>query len=100
MVSCGLNERLKTVPLSALPPAFAVPYRVLPERTNPAAGKAPSLLIIMPDWAAIRPADRKLSAAMSAGRTNRFFVFILVLLLIATFKFFGGASVRANRPVS
>lgn len=32
----GGNERLNTVPDPALPPAYAVPYRVLPDRTNPA----------------------------------------------------------------
>ena|SRR3989442_410715 len=29
IVSCGNNERLNTVPLAALPPPLAVPYRVL-----------------------------------------------------------------------
>src|SRR6266581_975757 len=42
-VSCGWNERLNTVPLPALPPRYAVPYRVLPDNTNPATGLAPSL---------------------------------------------------------
>src|SRR5689334_6350007 len=33
----------KTVPLPELPPRFAVPYRVLPDKINPAYGHAPSL---------------------------------------------------------
>src|SRR6266567_1078878 len=44
MVSCGRNERLNTVPLPELPPPCAVPYRVLPDRINPAEGRAPSPL--------------------------------------------------------
>ena len=50
IVSCGAltladpNERLNTVPLPVLPPAYAVPYRVLPDKINPASGLAPSLL--------------------------------------------------------
>ena len=32
-----------TVPLSELPPKNAVPYRVLPDKTNPALGMLPSL---------------------------------------------------------
>ena len=40
MVSCGGcgNERLNTVPLPELPPSYAVPYRVLPDKINPACG--------------------------------------------------------------
>src|SRR5450759_5168644 len=49
MVSCGAltdpNERLNTVPLPELPPQYAVPYRVLPDKINPANGSAPSLLV-------------------------------------------------------
>src|SRR6266481_6257354 len=37
------NERLNTVPEPELPPWFAVPYRVLPDKIKPAYGKAPSL---------------------------------------------------------
>jgi len=40
-VSCGGgtgNVRLNTVPLPKLPPAFAVPYRALPDKINPAIG--------------------------------------------------------------
>src|SRR5437660_12185042 len=33
---------LNTVPFPALPPPSAVPYRVLPDKINPAIGKAPS----------------------------------------------------------
>ena len=50
-LSCGgggltdPNERLNTVPLPVLPPAYAVPYRVLPDKINPASGLAPSLLV-------------------------------------------------------
>ena len=39
------NERLNTVPLPPLPPSVAVPYRVLPDKINPAYGLAPSLLV-------------------------------------------------------
>src|SRR5258706_257615 len=50
IVSCGAltapNERLNTVPLPELPPLLAVPYRVLPDKTNPADGVAPSLLVV------------------------------------------------------
>ena len=46
-VSCGAltdpNERLNIVPLPELPPWLAVPYRVLPDKINPASGFAPSL---------------------------------------------------------
>ena len=35
-----------TVPPSELPPAPAVPYRVLPDKINPPWGLAPSLLVI------------------------------------------------------
>src|SRR5665647_2413617 len=34
-----------TVPLAELPPALAVPYRVLPDKINPASGLTPSLLV-------------------------------------------------------
>ena len=44
-VSCGWNEILNTEPLPPLPPSYAVPYRVLPDRINPADGSAPSLLV-------------------------------------------------------
>ena len=40
--SCGAltdsSERLNTVPLPELPPPTAVPYRVLPDKINPAYG--------------------------------------------------------------
>src|SRR2546425_2224200 len=46
IVSCGSgNERLNTVPQPELPPSLAVPYRVLPDKINPANGIAPSLLV-------------------------------------------------------
>ncbi len=35
-----------TVPWPELPPKYAVPYRVLPDKINPAAGTAPSLLVL------------------------------------------------------
>ena len=42
IASCGgltdPNERLNTVPLPELPPNAAVPYRVLPDKINPAFG--------------------------------------------------------------
>ena len=46
MVNCGGNgnERLNTVPSAELPPADAVPNRVLPDKINP-VGLAPSLLV-------------------------------------------------------
>ena len=34
-----------TVPLPELPPPTAVPYRVLPDKINPAYGLTPSLLV-------------------------------------------------------
>src|SRR6266496_2712471 len=34
-----------TVPEPELPPICAAPYRVLPDKTNPALGRAPSLLV-------------------------------------------------------
>jgi len=49
--SCGAdsNARLNTVPYSTLvaglPPLYAVPYRVLPDKSNAALGWAPSLLV-------------------------------------------------------
>ena len=48
IVSCDAltdpKERLNTVPRPELPPSRAVPYRVLPDKINPAHGVAPSLL--------------------------------------------------------
>src|SRR5258708_295041 len=49
IVSCGRNERLNTVPLPELPPLRAVPYRVLPDKINPACGLAPSRLVETPE---------------------------------------------------
>ena len=40
----GGNVRLNIVPLPKLPPAIAVPNRVLPDKINP-PGKDPSLLV-------------------------------------------------------
>ena len=51
MLSCGADPkaRLNTVPYSTLvaglPPLYAVPYRVLPDKSNAALGWAPSLLV-------------------------------------------------------
>src|SRR6266849_2897888 len=42
------SERLNTVPLPELPPKYAVPYRVLPDKINPPSGSAPSLLVYTP----------------------------------------------------
>ena len=43
MASCGnSSERLNTVPSFELPPYIADPYRVLPDKINPATGEAPS----------------------------------------------------------
>src|SRR6266566_8885729 len=39
----GPNERLNTVPLPAVAPPYAVPYRVWLEKIGPATGLAPSL---------------------------------------------------------
>src|ERR1019366_5188029 len=46
MVSCGGpgSVRLNTVPPLKLPPIAAIPYRVLPDKINPACGASPSLL--------------------------------------------------------
>ena len=41
----GVNERLKTVPLPEAPPELVVPYKALPDNTNPPDGCAPSLLV-------------------------------------------------------
>ena len=51
MFSCGADPkaRLNTVPYSTLtpgsPPLYAVPYKVLPDKSNAAFGWAPSLLV-------------------------------------------------------
>ena len=45
IVSCGANFRLNTVPLPVTPPYGVVPYKVLPDKTKPADGLAPSLLV-------------------------------------------------------
>src|SRR5437899_2104888 len=45
IVSCGLIDRLNTVPLPERPPYCAVPYSVLPDNIKPANGLAPSLLV-------------------------------------------------------
>ena len=39
------NERLNTVPLPEVPPYAVVPYRVALDKTKPAVGFAPSLLV-------------------------------------------------------
>jgi hypothetical protein len=39
------SEKLNTVPLPKVPPRPAVPYRTFPDKVNPAAGLAPSLLV-------------------------------------------------------
>ena len=44
----GGNKRPNTVPWPELPPPAAVPYRVLPDKINPAYGFAPSLLVAAP----------------------------------------------------
>src|ERR1035437_8458731 len=49
------NARLNTVPLPELPPKFAVPYRVLPDKINPASGLAPSLLVERVPEVAVKP---------------------------------------------
>src|SRR5450759_2269246 len=46
IVSCGGNVRLNPVPLPELPPPLAVPYRVSPDKINPACGSAPSLPVV------------------------------------------------------
>src|ERR1022692_3123229 len=35
-----------TVPVPLVPPYAAVPYRLLPDKINPASGRAPSLLVV------------------------------------------------------
>src|ERR1017187_4326024 len=41
VIPAPLVLRANTVPLPELPPAFAVPYSVLPDKINPADGLAP-----------------------------------------------------------
>src|ERR1051326_5686966 len=56
MVSCGRNERLNTVPLPELPPPYAVPYRALPNKINPADGDPPSLQSVRQNsWSVAKP---------------------------------------------
>src|SRR5665213_4465163 len=65
IVSCGGsgNERLNTVPLPELPPCAAVPYRVLPDKINPAYGVAPSLgLLILKLCRVAKPPPKMLTA--------------------------------------
>src|SRR3954471_17877226 len=46
MMSCGGgSETLNTVQKPETPLAFAVPYRVFPDKTNPPRGKPPSLFV-------------------------------------------------------
>ena len=49
MVSRGapgnVTERPNTVPRFAVPSALVVPYRVLPDKTNPARGTPPSVFV-------------------------------------------------------
>ena len=40
------SERLNTVPSPLVPPLNAVPYRVLPDKIKPEAGKYPSELVL------------------------------------------------------
>ena len=47
--------RANTVPLPERPPASAVPYRVLPDTTNPACGLAPSVLAPVLGSVAVKP---------------------------------------------
>src|SRR5450759_469665 len=96
----GPNERLNTVPLPELPPPYAVPYRVLPDKINPPYGVAPSLLVellsnvklcrVVKVCAVTRPAGIKPRPAISAGRRNRFLinVFIDVFIFIGLFFVF------------
>src|SRR6266568_4175271 len=73
-----------TVPKPEGPPVSAVPYRVLPDKNNPASGSAPSLLAPVLGSVAVklcrtvkgsavtRSAGIKPRPAISAGRRNRF----------------------------
>ena len=45
MDSCGVNDSLNAVPLPELPPKAVIPYKVLPDKSRPAEGLAPSLLV-------------------------------------------------------
>ena len=47
ILSCGgaCTARLNNVPLPHLPPLHAVPYKVFPDKSNPAVGFAPSILV-------------------------------------------------------
>ena len=70
-----------TAPLPFVPPIYAVPYRVLPDKTNPANGLAPSLLTPETEvvkvcrgvmgCAVARPAESSPSPAISVGRRER-----------------------------
>ena len=62
-----------TVPQLELPPFDAAPYRVLPAKSNPAYGLAPSLPLVklyrvVKVCAVARPAGSKLRAAISTDR--------------------------------
>ena len=48
MVNCGGMKRLNTVPSPEIPPPYAVPYRVLPNKIKPAYRLNPSLLVKRP----------------------------------------------------
>ena len=59
-----LMSSAKTVPLPELPPAVVVPYRVLPDKINSAAGLAPSLFVKRPE--ALYPPAAKVCSVRKA----------------------------------
>ena len=85
MVSCGVNDRRKTVPWFELPPPCVVPYRVLPDELviKPANGTLPSLPVklckVVRVWAATGQARIKPSA-MASDRLFSFCVLTLTFL--------------------
>ena len=78
-----------TVPLCALPPYLAVPYRVLPDKINREFGETPSLLKLLVSTAVklcrvvkvcavTLPVGIKLRATISVGRRNRLFLLVFI----------------------
>ena len=78
-----------TVPLPELPPLYAVPYRVLPDKLviNPAYGLAPSLPVnlcmVVKVCAVTRPASITPRSAISAVRGNLVHGFACYLLVLS-----------------
>src|SRR2546422_929483 len=76
----------KTVPAPELPPVFAVPYRVVPDKINPANGAAPSLPVKLCRVVKVCAATRSDSIkrprpAINEGRRNGFLMPVFIWLL-------------------